>query len=68
MEQEESVRRQMMRATMVAKHNTRVLDAGAGQLWELRATDVDAAKCRRRYDVFKVFIRRVNSCINIPDL
>ncbi|KAK9907299.1 hypothetical protein WJX75_001001 [Coccomyxa subellipsoidea] len=52
-EQEESVRRQMMRATMVAKHNTRVLDAGAGQLWELRATDVDAAKCRRRYDVFK---------------
>jgi hypothetical protein len=67
-EQEESVRRQMMRATMVAKHNTRVLDAGAGQLWELRATDVDAAKCRRRYDVFKVFIRRVNSCNNIPDL
>ncbi|EIE27218.1 hypothetical protein COCSUDRAFT_64127 [Coccomyxa subellipsoidea C-169] len=49
-EQEESVRRQMMRATMVAKHNTRVLDAGAGQLWELRATDVDSAKCRRRYD------------------
>ena len=61
-EQEESVRRQMMRATMVAKHNTRVLDAGAGQLWELRATDVDSAKCRRRYDVFKVFIKRVNPC------
>ena len=53
-EQEESVRRQMMRATMVAKHNTRVLDAGAGQLWELRPTDVDSAKCRRRYEVFKV--------------
>ncbi|BDA48136.1 probable adenylate kinase at N-terminal half [Coccomyxa sp. Obi] len=52
-EQEESVRRQMMRATMVAKHNTRVLDAGAGQLWELRPTDVDSAKCRRRYEVFK---------------
>lgn len=58
-EQEESVRRQMMRATMVAKHNTRVLDAGAGQLWELRPTDVDSAKCRRRYEVFKVCISKL---------
>ena len=27
---------------------------GAGDLWELRPTDIDSAKCRRRYDVFKV--------------
>eukprot|EP00884_Botryococcus_braunii_P018635 jgi/Botrbrau1/5455/Bobra.27_1s0006.1 len=52
-EQEESVRRQMMRAKLAAMHNTRVMDAGTGDLWELRATDVDAAKCRRRYEVFK---------------
>ena len=56
-EQEESVRRQLNRAQLAAKHNTRVLDAGAGDLWELRPTDVDDAKCRRRYDVFKVCIR-----------
>ena len=54
MEQEESVRRQLNRAQLAAKHNTRVLDAGAGDLWELRPTDVDDTKCRRRYDVFKV--------------
>ena len=53
-EQEESVRRQLNRAQLAAKHNTRVLDAGAGDLWELRPTDIDDAKCRRRYDVFKV--------------
>ena len=53
-EQEESVRRQLTRAQLAAKHNTRVLDAGAGDLWELRPTDIDDAKCRRRYDVFKV--------------
>lgn len=53
-EQEESVRRQLNRAQLAAKHNTRVLDAGAGDLWELRPTDIDSAKCRRRYDVFKV--------------
>ena len=57
MEQEESVRRQLTRAQLAAKHNTRVLDAGAGDLWELRPTDVDDAKCRRRYDVFKVGAR-----------
>ena len=56
-EQEESVRRQLTRAQLAAKHNTRVLDAGAGDLWELRPTDVDDAKCRRRYDVFKVGAR-----------
>lgn len=30
------------------------MDAGAGSLQELRATDADVVKCRRRYDVFKV--------------
>ncbi len=35
-DEEESVRRQM-------------LDAGTGDIWELRATDVNEALCRRRY-------------------
>ncbi|KAK9839848.1 hypothetical protein WJX81_005830 [Elliptochloris bilobata] len=52
-EQEESVRRQVMRAQLASLHNQRVLDAGAGDLWELRSTDIDIAKCRRRYEVFK---------------
>ncbi len=62
MEQEESVRRQLNRAQLAAKHNTRVLDAGAGDLWELRPTDVDDAKCRRRYDVFKVSPPIIMTC------
>ena len=67
-EQEESVRRQLNRAQLAAKHNTRVLDAGAGDLWELRPTDIDSAKCRRRYDVFKVCAHAASSaqaCLNV---
>lgn len=71
MEQEESVRRQLNRAQLAAKHNTRVLDAGAGDLWELRPTDIDSAKCRRRYDVFKVCAHAASSaqaCLNVLHL
>ena len=52
-DQAESVRRQLARARLAATHNARVLDAGAGQLVDVRATDVDEALCRRRYAVFK---------------
>jgi len=52
-DQAESVRRQLARARLAATHNARVLDAGAGQLVDVRATDVDEALCKRRYAVFK---------------
>ena len=45
-EQEESMRRQLARANMASLHNKRALDAASGDLWEVRATDVDEAKCR----------------------
>lgn len=31
----------------------RVIDAGTGSLQDIRPTDADIVKCRRRYDVFK---------------
>lgn len=53
-DQEESVRRQMARAKMAALHNLRAKDAGTEDLVrQLRTTDVDEAKCRSRYAVFK---------------
>lgn len=53
-DEEESVRRQMRRATLAAMHNKRVMDAGTGDVWDVRTTDVNEALCRRRYQVFKV--------------
>ena len=53
-EMEESVRRQMLRATMAAQHNKRAADAGSEDIWNVRTTDVDDKKCRRRYEVFRV--------------
>ncbi|DBA76165.1 hypothetical protein WJX77_008047 [Trebouxia sp. C0004] len=52
-EMEESVKRQMLRATMATQHNKRAADAGSEDIWNVRTTDVDAAKCRRRYEVFR---------------
>lgn len=52
-EMEESVRRQMLRATMAAQHNKRAADAGSEDIWNVRTTDVDDKKCRRRYEVFR---------------
>ena len=53
-DQEESIRRQMARAKMAALHNWRAKDAGTEDLVrQLRNTDVDEAKCRSRYAVFK---------------
>ena len=48
-DEEESVRRQMRRAQLAAMHNKRVMDAGAGDVWDVRTTDVNEALCRRRY-------------------
>eukprot|EP00891_Asterochloris_glomerata_P009685 jgi/Astpho2/9685/e_gw1.00147.4.1_t len=58
-EQEESVRRQMGRAQQALSHNRRAADAGSDDIWELRATDADAAKCRRRYAIFKAHYNTV---------
>lgn len=33
--------------------NRRVLDAGTGDVWSVRTTDISEALCRRRYQVFK---------------
>jgi adenylate kinase family enzyme len=52
-DEEESVKRQMKRAEMASLHNQRVLDAGTGDVWNVRVTDVNEALCRRRYQVFK---------------
>lgn len=49
----ESVKRQMKRAEMTSLHNERVRDAGTGDVWNVRATDVNESLCRRRYQVFK---------------
>ncbi|KAK9819601.1 hypothetical protein WJX72_000150 [[Myrmecia] bisecta] len=52
-EAEESIRRQLNRAKMASMHNQRVRDAGAGELWAERMTDLDRNKCRARYEIFK---------------
>ncbi|KDD72358.1 hypothetical protein H632_c3460p0, partial [Helicosporidium sp. ATCC 50920] len=52
-DEEESVRRQSSRAKMASLHNARVMDAGTGDMWDVRTTDASEALCRRRYQVFK---------------
>lgn len=52
-DEEESVRRQERRAQLASLHNKRVMDAGTGDVWAVRTTDVSEALCRRRYQVFK---------------
>lgn len=52
-DEKESVKRQMKRAELTSLHNERVRDAGTGDVWNVRATDVNEALCRRRYQVFK---------------
>eukprot|EP00882_Tetradesmus_deserticola_P019249 GHRQ01020707.1.p1 GENE.GHRQ01020707.1~~GHRQ01020707.1.p1 ORF type:complete len:460 (+),score=213.56 GHRQ01020707.1:50-1381(+) len=52
-DEETSIKRQLQRARVANLHNRRVLDAGAGQFFEERATDTDIDKCRMRYAIFK---------------
>ena len=47
------MRRQTKRAQIASLHNRRVLDAGTGDVWNVRTTDVSEALCKRRYQVFK---------------
>jgi len=49
----ESIARQMKRGREVLAHNEEIRRSGGGDLWEERATDVNAALARNRYRVFK---------------
>lgn len=51
--EETSVERQLERAKVASIHNQRVVDAGAGQLWEQRVTDMSIEVCRKRYSIFR---------------
>lgn len=48
-----SVDRQLQRGEEIEVHNQKVLETGVGELKELRSTDLDPEKARRRYQVFK---------------
>lgn len=52
-DEDTSILRQLERAKLASVHNKRVLDAGAGQLWEQRATDLSIEKAKKRYEIFR---------------
>ncbi|KAK2079296.1 hypothetical protein QBZ16_002987 [Prototheca wickerhamii] len=58
-DEEESLRRQMNRAKQAHLHNKRVQDAGAGDVWDVRTTDINEQLCRRRYKVFKMHYQTI---------
>ncbi|KAL6769636.1 hypothetical protein ACKKBG_A31795 [Auxenochlorella protothecoides x Auxenochlorella symbiontica] len=55
----ESMRRQMRRAQIADLHNKRVADAGTGEVWDVRTTDINEQLCRRRYQVFKMHYQTI---------
>jgi hypothetical protein len=46
-------RRWRTTALMRVLLHSRAMDAGSEDIWDLRSTDIDENKCRRRYEVFK---------------
>ena len=48
-----SVARQIQRGKEIEQHNEKVRETGVGELLELRSTDLEPEKARRRYQVFK---------------
>jgi len=48
-----SVNRQLQRGKEIELHNQEVSETGIGTMLELRSTDLDPDKARRRYQVFK---------------
>ncbi|GLI65551.1 hypothetical protein VaNZ11_009113 [Volvox africanus] len=52
-DEDTSIMRQLERAKLASVHNKRVLDAGAGQLWEQRSTDLSIEKAKKRYAIFR---------------
>ncbi|MEW5303485.1 MAG: hypothetical protein WDW36_006171 [Sanguina aurantia] len=52
-DEETSITRQLERAKVASVHNKRVMDAGAGDLWAQRTTDLSIETCKKRYDIFR---------------
>ena len=52
-DEEESVRRQLLRGQRTIAHNAEVDASGVGEIWEVRKTDLDEASAHRRYKTFK---------------
>ena len=52
-DEEESVRRQLLRGQRTLEHNTEVEASGVGEKIEPRKTDLDEAAAHRRYKTFK---------------
>lgn len=52
-DEEESIRRQLLRGKKSAAHNREVEQSGMGHLVEVRKTDLDESAARRRYRTFK---------------
>lgn len=52
-DENESVRRQLLRGNMAKQHNEWVRNSGQGQLIPERATDMDEELIRKRYSIFK---------------
>ena len=48
-----SIQRQLKRGEEIQAHNKEVEETGIGEIYPLRATDLDEEKARRRYQVFK---------------
>jgi adenylate kinase len=52
-DEDESVRRQLLRGERCIAHNKEVEASGVGEIWEVRKTDLDEASAHKRYKTFK---------------
>ena len=52
-DEDESVRRQLLRGERCIAHNKEVEASGVGEVWEVRNTDLDDASAHKRYKTFK---------------
>ena len=52
-DEDESVRRQLLRGQRSIAHNSEVEASGVGEKWEVRTTDLDEDAAHRRYKTFK---------------
>lgn len=52
-DEDESVRRQLLRGERCIAHNKEVEASGVGEKWEIRKTDLDDASAHKRYKTFK---------------
>ena len=52
-DEEESVKRQLLRGERAIAHNAEVEASGVGERWELRKTDLEEEAAHRRYKTLK---------------